>query len=83
MTSRALTTKQILIVPCPTCGAKRNKPCELASGRRRTEAHRERRWVASDKLLFDEAAQARVAKNGGRATVCVRCENSERPHDGR
>jgi hypothetical protein len=31
--TNALTLKQTLVVPCATCGAKRNKPCELASGK--------------------------------------------------
>jgi len=31
MINRALTLKQILAVPCPTCGADRNKSCEPTS----------------------------------------------------
>jgi hypothetical protein len=56
--TNALSLKQILVVPCPTCGAKRNKPCELATGKRRTQSHRERHWTASDKLLCDEASRS-------------------------
>jgi hypothetical protein len=52
----ALTVKQTLVVRCPTCGANRKKPCELATGKRRTQSHRERHWAASDKRLCDELA---------------------------
>jgi hypothetical protein len=46
---------QILVVPCPTCGADKNTPCKLISGHRRTQAHREGQRAASYKRLRDEA----------------------------
>ncbi len=56
-TNGVLSAHEILVVPCPTCGADRNTPCKLVSGQRRTQAHRERRWAASDKRVSDEANQ--------------------------
>jgi hypothetical protein len=43
------TEKQILAVRCPTCGAKPGEKCELATGQPRTEPHRDRRLLVSDK----------------------------------
>jgi len=40
---------EVLSVPCSACGAERNNPCKLASGKRRTDPQPERRWAASDK----------------------------------
>jgi len=62
--TNALTLQQTLVVPCPTCGAKRKKPCELSSGKRRTQSHRERHWAASDKRLCDEASRPLDSKTG-------------------
>jgi hypothetical protein len=56
--TNALTPKQILAVPCPTCGAYANKPCELVAGQRRTQPHRARRWAASDQRNSVEMNQA-------------------------
>jgi hypothetical protein len=53
-TNRVLSAHEILVVPCPTCGADTNTPCKLISGLRRTQVHRERQWAASDKRLCDE-----------------------------
>jgi len=44
-----VTEKQVLRVPCPTCGAKRGEKCELNTGMPRTEPHRDRRLVAAEK----------------------------------
>jgi hypothetical protein len=55
--NRALTPKQILAVPCPTCGADTNKSCEPTSHELGAEEHRERCWAASDKRIFDEVNQ--------------------------
>jgi hypothetical protein len=41
--------KQALNIPCPTCGAKPGKKCELASGGPRHEPHRDRRALAKEK----------------------------------
>ncbi len=40
---------QALSVRCPTCGAKPGEKCELGTGLPRTDPHRDRRLVASDK----------------------------------
>jgi len=44
-----VTEKQTLSVRCPTCGAKVGEKCELSTGQHRTEPHRDRRLIASDK----------------------------------
>jgi hypothetical protein len=38
-----------LTVRCPTCGAKPGEKCELSTGLPRTDPHRDRRLLASDK----------------------------------
>jgi hypothetical protein len=45
---KALTLKQILSVPCPTCGATTEEACELHTGAQRTEPHRDRKLSAAD-----------------------------------
>src|SRR5207302_3058486 len=44
--SKELTLKQILSVPCPTCGAASEEACELHTGALRTEPHRDRKISA-------------------------------------
>jgi len=51
--TKELTPKQILSVPCATCGAAVGEVCELHTGTPRTEPHRER------KLSAAEAAEAK------------------------
>ena len=46
--TKELTLKQILSVPCPTCGAATQKACELHTGARRTEPHRDRKLSAAE-----------------------------------
>jgi hypothetical protein len=46
--SKELTLKQILSVPCPTCGAAIEEACELHTGARRTEPHRNRKLSAAE-----------------------------------
>jgi hypothetical protein len=46
--AKELTLKQVFSVPCPTCGASIKEPCELNSGARRTEPHRDRKLSAAD-----------------------------------
>jgi hypothetical protein len=46
--TKELTTKQILSVPCPTCGAATEEPCELHMGALRTEPHRDRKLSAAE-----------------------------------
>lgn len=45
---KELSSKQILALPCPTCGAAPGEKCELGSGQPRTEPHRDRRLIAAD-----------------------------------
>ena len=54
--AKELTLKQMFSVPCPTCGAAIKEPCELNSGTRRTEPHRDR------KLSAAEAVEAQAGK---------------------
>jgi hypothetical protein len=44
--TKELTLKQILFVPCPTCGAAAKEVCELHTGAPRTEPHRDRKLSA-------------------------------------
>ena len=46
---KILSPKQVLAVPCPTCGAKPGEKCELSAGQPRTDPHRDRRLIAKDK----------------------------------
>jgi hypothetical protein len=48
MKSRELTAKQILSVPCPTCGAAMGDACGLHTGALRTEPHRDRKLSAAE-----------------------------------
>jgi hypothetical protein len=48
MKTKELTPKQILSVPCPTCGAATGKACELHSGALRFEPHRDRKLSAAE-----------------------------------
>ena len=48
MKTKELTSKQILFVRCPTCGAATGEVCELNSGAPRTEPHRDRKLSAAD-----------------------------------
>ena len=50
MKSRELTAKQTLSVRCTTCGAAVGEVCELHSGAPKTEAHRERKLRATEKI---------------------------------
>jgi hypothetical protein len=45
---KELSPKQILALPCPTCGAAPGEKCELSTGQPRTEPHRDRRLIAAD-----------------------------------
>jgi hypothetical protein len=44
--TKELTLKQILSVPCPTCGAATEEACELHTGALRNEPHRDRKLSA-------------------------------------
>jgi hypothetical protein len=46
--TKELSLKQILSVPCPTCGATTEEACELHTGALRTEPHRDRKLSAAE-----------------------------------
>jgi hypothetical protein len=46
--TKELTLKQILSVPCNTCGAAIGEVCELHTGAPRTEPHRDRKLSATE-----------------------------------
>ena len=46
--TKELTPKQILSVPCTTCGAATGEACELHTGTLRTEPHRDRKLSAAE-----------------------------------
>ena len=46
--TKELTPKQILSVPCTTCGAEVGEACELHTGAPRTEPHRDRKLSAAE-----------------------------------
>ena len=46
--TKELTPKQILSVPCATCGAAVGEVCELHTGAPRTEPHRDRKLSAAE-----------------------------------
>ena len=46
--TKELTLKQIFSVPCPTCGAETEEPCELGTGALRSEPHRDRKLSAAE-----------------------------------
>jgi hypothetical protein len=62
MKSATLTARQILAVPCKTCGAGRRVPCELFSGGLRTEAHRDRKISAGERIDY-ERTQKSIRQN--------------------
>jgi hypothetical protein len=54
--AKELTPRQVLSVPCTTCGAAVGEVCELHTGAPRTEPHRDR------KLSAAEAVEMKLAK---------------------
>lgn len=48
--TKELSLKQILSVPCPTCGAATEEACELHFGGLRNEPHRDRKLSAAEAL---------------------------------
>ena len=54
--AKELTPKQVLTVPCVTCGAAIGEVCELHTGAPRTEPHRDR------KLSAVEAVETKAGK---------------------
>ncbi len=58
--AKELTPKQIMSVPCSTCGAAIGEVCELHTGAPRTEPHRDR------KLSAAEAVETKAANDRSR-----------------
>jgi len=54
--TKELTAKQILTVPCTTCGAAIGECCVLHTGAPRTEPHRDRKLSAAE-AVETKAAQ--------------------------
>jgi hypothetical protein len=48
--AKDLTMKQMLSVPCTTCGATIGEACELHNGAPRTEPHRDRKLSAAETM---------------------------------
>jgi len=46
--TKELTSRQVLSVPCITCGAAIGERCELHTGALRTEPHRDRKLSATE-----------------------------------
>jgi hypothetical protein len=57
MKAKELTLKQIFAVPCPTCGAAVKEACELHTGARRTEPHRDRKLSAAEAVEQSRSKQ--------------------------
>lgn len=62
--TKELTPKQILSVPCPTCGAATQEPCELHMGVLRTEPHRDRKLSAAEAVETKPANDNRRRGHG-------------------
>ena len=62
MKTRELTAKQILSVPCPTCGAATGDACELHTGALRTEPHRDRKLSAAEAVEMKAPKRRRPAR---------------------
>lgn len=57
---KELTPKQLISVPCNTCGAAIEEPCELHTGALRSEPHRDRKLSAADAL---DAKSREIVRN--------------------
>ena len=55
--TKELTLKQIFSVPCPTCGAAIEEACELNTGTRRNEPHRDRKLSAAEAMERSQSKQ--------------------------
>ena len=58
--AKELTPKQILSVPCTTCGAAIGEACELHTGAPRTEPHRDRKLSATEAVEAKAGIAARA-----------------------
>jgi hypothetical protein len=59
--SKELTPKQLISVPCKTCGAAIEEPCELHTGALRSEPHRDRKLSAADAVEIKSRQTIRKA----------------------
>jgi len=50
MKKKELTSKQISVVPCPTCGAAAGEACVLHSGGPRSGPHVDRKFSAAEAI---------------------------------
>jgi hypothetical protein len=50
MKTKDLTREQAQELSCPTCGARRGEACELSTGMRRTNPHRDRLLHAAEEF---------------------------------
>jgi len=64
--SKELTLKQILSVPCLTCGAAIEEACELHTGALRTEPHRDRKLFAAEAV---ERSQSKAYSRCSHETI--------------
>ncbi len=70
--TKELTPKQLLSVPCPTCGAAIEEACELHTGALRTEPHRDRKLTAAEAV---ERSPANDDSRGGQPRIKRRDKN--------
>jgi hypothetical protein len=62
MKTKELTAKQILSVPCPTCGAATDEACELQTGVPRYEPHRTRKLSAAGAIEDEDRREIRSSR---------------------
>jgi len=77
MKTKELTPKQILSVPCTTCGAAIGEACELNTGDLRIEPHRDRKLSAAE-AVETKAATAEIELDG---CVSVRIKKAAQSGD--
>ena len=65
--TKELTPKQILSVPCTTCGAAIGEACELHTGAPRTEPHRDRKLSAAEAVETKAGKTITVGEANGRS----------------
>ena len=75
--TKELTPKQLLSVPCITCGAGVGEACELHTGAPRTEPHRDRKLSAAE-AVETKAATAEIELDG---CVSVRIKKAAQSGD--
>jgi len=78
MKTRDLTPKQLLLLRCPTCGAKPGEKCELATGQPRVNPHRDRRLVTAEFVELMDIRHRRRPPAVRRAEVAILAANGRR-----